>query len=319
VSAPEAGITAPSTHATEWLRAHVLDASALPLPGDGATLRRWQWFAAVARDDLSRARLAEGHADALAILVELGRADLVAPGTWGVWAAEPTKLRAVPTEDGRWWIVGEKRWCSGSTALDHALVVATAPDGPRLFAVEPSSLERVPGSWQPIGMEATVSETIRFDVVVDADRAVAGPDAYVARAGFWHGAIGVAACWYGGALGIAERLWTMDVDADGVAAARGRVRSQLAAVRDHLDALAHSLDARPASVDRVHALTARLMVEACARAVLDDVTVRAGAGALAFDRAHAQRVADLTLYLRQLHRDRDEVELGRAGDGPGRW
>jgi hypothetical protein len=46
--------------------------------------------------------------------------------------------------------------------------------------------------------------------------------------------------------------------------------------------------------------------------VLDDVTVACGAGPLAHDRAYAERVADLTLYLRQLHRARDERALGAA-------
>ena len=41
--------------------------------------------------------------------------------------------------------------------------------------------------------------------------------------------------------------------------------------------------------------------------------------ASALDAAHAGRVSDLTLYLRQHHAERDEVSLGRtllAGDRP---
>ena len=44
----------------------------LPLPGSGATWERWAAFADLAGEDLSLARLGEGHADAIAILAELG-------------------------------------------------------------------------------------------------------------------------------------------------------------------------------------------------------------------------------------------------------
>ena len=47
----------------------------LPLPGGGRTRERWAVLADLAGEDLSLARLAEGHADALAILAELGAAD----------------------------------------------------------------------------------------------------------------------------------------------------------------------------------------------------------------------------------------------------
>ncbi len=64
----------------------------LPLPGSGATLKRWQALALVAGQSLSLAKLYEGHTDALAILAELAGPGMPAAtsngGTWGVWAAE---------------------------------------------------------------------------------------------------------------------------------------------------------------------------------------------------------------------------------------
>ena len=48
----------------------------LPLPGTGRTGERWQALAATATEDLALAKLAESHFDALAILAELGAADL---------------------------------------------------------------------------------------------------------------------------------------------------------------------------------------------------------------------------------------------------
>ena len=44
----------------------------LPLPGRGQTWERWAALAKLAEQDLCLARLAEGHADAVAILAELG-------------------------------------------------------------------------------------------------------------------------------------------------------------------------------------------------------------------------------------------------------
>jgi hypothetical protein len=61
----------------------------LPLPGGGRTRERWAVLAGLAGEDLSLARLAEGHADALAILSELGAALPPAGTRWGVWAAQP--------------------------------------------------------------------------------------------------------------------------------------------------------------------------------------------------------------------------------------
>ena len=46
----------------------------LPMPGSGRTRERWAALADLAEQDLSLARLAEGHVDALAILAELGAA-----------------------------------------------------------------------------------------------------------------------------------------------------------------------------------------------------------------------------------------------------
>ena len=61
----------------------------LPLPGTGATRQRWAAFADLAGEDLSLARLGEGHADAVAILAELGGPRPEPGSRWGVWAANP--------------------------------------------------------------------------------------------------------------------------------------------------------------------------------------------------------------------------------------
>ena len=64
----------------------------LPLPGSGQTANRWRKLAAFAEIDVVAARLAEAHADATAILAELG-AHSPKPGElWAVWAAESAEV-----------------------------------------------------------------------------------------------------------------------------------------------------------------------------------------------------------------------------------
>ncbi len=98
--------------------------------GSGRTRERWAAFADLAGEDLSLARLAEGHADAVAILAELDGPPPLPGSRWGVWAAHPPgpKLEA-GRHGGGWRLHGTKRYCSGRRCCTHALVTAAAPDG----------------------------------------------------------------------------------------------------------------------------------------------------------------------------------------------
>lgn len=302
--------------AIEKVRAAQAELDQLPLPGAGATHERWDALARLGREDLSVARLAEGHADARAVLHELGHA--VPDGLLGVWAAQPDRLRAEPVADG-WVLRGEKAWCSGSLALDQAIVTATAPDGPRLFLVglgpEEARPEIVPGSWTPMGMEATRSDTLVFDGIrVGADDAVGGPGAYVERPGFGHGGCGVAAVWWGGADAVVDALRIAARTDDGLLGPLGEATADLEAAGALLASAAAQIDAHPddrAGADR-RALVVRLAVERSARHALDLTTRALGASVLCHRPQHASRVADLTVYLSQLKPAPGAVALGRA-------
>ena len=107
----------------------------LPLPGGGRTCERWAVLADLAGEDLSLARLAEGHADALAILAELGEPAPPAGSRWGAGAAQPPGPGLTASRAGRGWrLDGIKQYCSGAHSVTDALVTATTPDGSRLFA-----------------------------------------------------------------------------------------------------------------------------------------------------------------------------------------
>ena len=108
----------------------------LPLPGSGATMERFAALADLAGEDLSLARLGEGHADAVAILAELGGPSPVPGSRWGVWAANPPGPNVTAERRGGTWVLrGTKQYCSGARICTHALVTAAAGDEQRLFAV----------------------------------------------------------------------------------------------------------------------------------------------------------------------------------------
>jgi hypothetical protein len=88
----------------------------------------------------------------------------------------------------------------------------------------------------------------------------------------------------------------------------------LAGARSALDAAAAAFDTDPSDASGRTAAVARrtrAVVEAAATETIDRVGRALGAAPLALDGDHARRVADLTLYLRQSHADRDLTALGR--------
>ena len=293
-------------------------AATLPVPGGGDTRRRWRELTRLSRQDVVVGRLLEAHADADAILAEL-TGDRVAPGQWwAVWAAEPPtpRLDAVRSPSG-WDLVGAKAWCSGAGLCSHALVTARAQDEIHLFAVELDhrGVTTDLSTWHAAGMARSATGTVSFDGV--PARLVGSRDDYIERAGFWHGAIGVAACWLGGAEAVADTLRgtarARRLDAHALAHL-GAVDATLAGARWAVDGAADETDGAPrdAAAGRVRALRVRAVVESAATVVIDRVGRALGAAPLSLDASHATAVADLGVYVRQSHAERDLAALGSA-------
>jgi alkylation response protein AidB-like acyl-CoA dehydrogenase len=287
----------------------------LPLPGSGATRERWAAFADLAEGDLSVARLGEGHADALAILAELGGPAPAAGSRWGVWAANPPGPNVTATwRAGGWLLRGTKQYCSGARTCTHALVTAAADDGQRLFAVAVADLEPHEGSWPATGMAGSDTLDVGFPAVTAEP--VGRPDQYTNRPGFSHGGVGVAACWYGGARGVARALLDTAAKRDvgpHALAHLGAVDIALRAARAALAQSADEIDADPLDLrgdGPRRALRVRGLTEAVATDVLARTGRALGAGPLSHDEAHSRLVADLTVYLRQHHAERDLARLG---------
>ena len=295
---------------------------ALPLPGDGRTGDRFFRLRKLGHGDLSIARLGEGHADALAILAE---ANSPAPlqARLGVWAAGPNgDLRATQTGLG-WRLDGVRRWCSGAFVLTHALATASTSDGDRLFLVstETAGLVPDPSSWPAVGMAGSGTYDVTFEGVgLSTAAAIGEPGYYLARPGFWVGAIGVAAVWLGGAEAVASALARRTGDEPHTLAHLGAVHPRLHSLSTMLGQASEEVDRRLAectegnetAVEKLELLarSVRAEVEFGATEILERTARATGAGPLCHDAVHARRVADLTVYLRQSHAERDLAVLG---------
>ena len=131
--------------------------------------------------------------------------------------------------------------------------------------------------------------------------------------GFWHGSVGVAAAWAGGALGVADAVLERPSDDTHRLVHAGAVYAATWTMRAALVEAAREIDDDPADragARMVRALTVRHVVERIATSIIDLCGRALGASALATDAAHAQRVSDLSLYLRQHHSEHDLALIG---------
>ncbi|QKE82864.1 acyl-CoA dehydrogenase [Arthrobacter sp. NEB 688] len=272
--------------------------------------------------DLTVARAAEPHLDAVAVLAQAGHPDLSSLGvdaasTFGVYAARApgAVLVSRTAADGTTRVDGTKAWCSLSTTVSHALVTVDAGARPGLHAVplRHPGVVHDDGRWVPRGLAAVRTGSMTLTDVPTV--AVGEGDWYLERPGFAWGGIGVAAVWFGAAAAVAGRL---------VDAARRRPPDQVALLHlGAVDRLLHGAllslrDAARAIGDgsadgRAGALLAarvRAVVADAAEEVLRAVGHGLGPAPLTADDEHAGRVADLTVYLRQHHAERDLAALG---------
>ena len=304
----------------------------LPPPGAGSTATRHAALFEFGRADLSLARLAEAHTDALAILVEAGK---VAPvgQLYGVWASDGPKnwltIKRLP--DGKVAVNGTKKYCSGAKLLDAALVSAHRADCASSAAesgeatIDPVVLLNVPLStpgltidaseWLTPAFSATVTASVTFDNVELNETDIIGPaDWYLTRPGFWHGALGPAACWAGGAVGLVDAARASKKTDPHARAQLGALEAAEWGLRAVLEQAAQQIDTDPLDTGneaRRRALMVRHLIERMCTDVLDRFGRATGPQLLAFDGQIAQRHAELSLYIRQFHAERDLATIPR--------
>ncbi|WP_197424863.1 acyl-CoA dehydrogenase [Bordetella sp. N] len=307
------------------LRALIRQAGDPPLPGSGRTLERWRILADVAARDVAAIKLYEGHTDALAILAELdpdGRVERLARAqiddtpVWGVWAAQPPNARVdgVAGKEGV-TLTGRKAWCSGAAWVTHALVTYFNEAGDAALAavhLGGAGARVTNEGWHAVGMAATGSVDVCFDATPAWPVGAAG--AYVARPGFWHGGAGIAACWYGAALPVLHALAAAQArrGEPHALAHLGRADVAMQQTAALLREAAHAIDADPLGDAQVLALRVRAAAEAAALGVLDAAGKALGPAPFCRDAALARRYADLPVFLRQSHAERDLAQLGQG-------
>ncbi|PTT62575.1 hypothetical protein DBR22_17310 [Arthrobacter sp. HMWF013] len=301
-----------------------------PLPGQGRTAALWELLASVAAVDVAAARIFEPHFDALAILAQSGRDPGQVRGAWGVFAAEgPGARLEAKAGDAGILLSGSKPWCSLASKLDHAVITAHTNTGGRAaFAVD----LRQPGvtceepAWVARGLREIPSGTVHFSQV--PAEPLGGDNWYFSRPGFAWGGMGVAACWLGGAVGVARDYRDSLITAaesgrepDQLAlAALGETDRILTAALQYLARTASRIDAGTGTEEDKpdtgrsgwsEALRVRGTVASAVERVLALVTGNRGPAPLAFDEPYAKRMADLALYVRQHHGMRDDAQLGK--------
>ncbi len=284
-----------------------------PLPGHGHTARRFHLLRSAAEWDLVFGRLVEAHADAVAITSELGGPPVAVGQRWGVWAAGPADSLHAWTDHHGWRIEGTKAWCSGASLLTHALVAASTACGQQLLAVDlgdPNTLVG-PSTWAGHGMIRADTRSVRFDQT--SAEAVGQPEQYLNRPGFWAGAIGVAACWHGGTTAVARPLLDRAHRCPDphLLTHLGAVHVDLEQNQTILAAAASQVDNHFGCDHELLAGAVRTTIERNAVEVMDRVGRALGPGPLAHDASHAALVADLTVYIRQHHGERDLEQIGR--------
>lgn len=315
---------------------------AWPRPGEGRTAVLWELLASVAAIDVAAARVLEPHLDAVAILAQSAQEspDLEAvpegagDDAWGVFAAEAPGTRLDARSSGSGTVInGTKRWCSLAGSLDCAVITAHTDDGGRAaFAVSlrHSGVTCDEPEWIARGLREIPSGSVHFEHVPCVP--LGGTGWYHSRPGFAWGGMGVAACWLGGAVGLA-RDFRRSLHAGGGAgrepdqlalAALGEIDRNLTAALQYLARTAARIDDGTLEDDAgqrtwSEAQRVRGTVAAAVERVLHLVGSNRGPGPLAFDAPYAKRMADLALYVRQHHGARDDAQLGRLtlkGDCP---
>jgi hypothetical protein len=284
----------------------------LPLPGAGETARRHAALMEVARMNLSLARLAEAHFDALSILAEAGRSP-IRGALYGVWASE------IPGQDmtcNDHKLSGKKRFCTGAGLLDRALITAKCPNHCLIdvnLRTQESSLTIDTAEWITTAFADTATATVTFQSTPFKDEDVVGPSRwYLDRPGFWTGAIGPAACWAGGALGLVDWALCQKRDDPHTLAHLGALEADAWHLRACLAKAGDEIDGHPhdAVENQKLALIVRHLIETTCADILTRLGRAYGPRPLAFDPDISRRYAEVELYIRQSHAERDLESLG---------
>lgn len=281
----------------------------VPFPAAGETLKRWQILSLVSARNLSLGKLFESHLDALAILHEL-HMTANPHRLWAVWAAEggPQPLQLEQDK-----LTGIKPWCSAACWVEAALLTCRDRDQrSRLLVLDMQQpgIRQHYTAWHAVGMQQTSTAQLEFDQV--QVEKVAAPNTYLDRPGFWHGAAGVAACWYGATTALAEYLKQALSHRPHPYKAMylGDISRELLATRAMFWQLAGLIDRQPEQSHELQIRALRAQAEASALNVLTAVGKALGAAPYCENPHFSRLAADLPVFIRQSHAAFDLERIG---------
>ena len=302
-------MSATSDHVRELLADGSL---VLDLPASGNTAERLHWLCGLARSaPIGVARLVEAHTDAIAILAEAGHAPF--PGSlYGVWASQQPQQGVSYDRESK-TIDGTMGFASGLGIVDRALITATTDAGTVLIdtdvaASRHESIQFDTESWSTPALADTATGPVTFTGHhVDPTGFVGAPSWYLKRVGFWQGACAPAACWAGGAIGLVDTAGRLADDDPHRRAHYGALLAHQWALEALIGAAGDEIDASPSDAlvaERV-ARSLRFTVVNTCRDVLDRFGRAFGPRPYVQGGDVAQRAADLDLYIKQHHAERE--------------
>jgi hypothetical protein len=289
----------------------------LPLPGAGKTAERHSRLMQIGREDLSLAKLAEAHWDAVSILAEAGRQST--PGAlYAVWASEiPGKALKLEQADSGYQISGSKMFCSGAGMVDRALVTVGIPES-RLIEIDlrknSMNIEVDLSAWATDAFRLSKTGTVTFrGAQVTAEDLVGDPNWYLNRAGFWHGACGPAACWAGGVAALVDFAMESSRDDAHTLAHLGAMEADNWMMQACLHIAGREIDEEPLNcvAAQIRALRLRHLIEDACTDTLRRFARAYGPQPLSMNREICRRYHEAELYLRQSHAERDLESLAR--------
>lgn len=289
----------------------------------------------IAHQDLSEARLFEGHVNAHRLVQTLGSeaqrrqvdTAMTAGSLFGVWGADgAVKVRW----DGR-VLSGTKRFASGLGQVSKAIVPALGADGQHLIIVDASDPGRhSTGDWDMTGMQASVSGGFRCDGLSGEPLGDAG--SYQREPGFLGGTWRIASVTLGGTAGLLDRAAL-------TLAERGHLEAEAQALR--LGPLALRAVAADSAILRAglvaegaagrqspeaaatRSVAMRLLSEELAQDAIAAVERSVGLLMFRTDDPVGAQARDLACYIRQAARDALMLRVARdllaGGQGLGGW
>jgi alkylation response protein AidB-like acyl-CoA dehydrogenase len=162
--------------------------------------------------------------------------------------------------------------------------------------------------WASPAFSDTATGPVRFeDVRLPRACAIGGAGWYLERPGFWHGALGPAACWAGGALSLIDAAVKMNRADPHSRAQVGALMALAWGLEAVLVKAGEEIDGQPADGEgaRKRALKVRHLIERWCTEVLDRFGQATGPQLLAHDPRVVRQYAALALYIRQCHGSRD--------------